>query len=264
MAISYDENLEPLRILSMGWGVQSFTIACMSALGELPKLDYAIHSDTGYESKLTYAFSRKYTPWLEEHGIKIVTTHGTSGDTDEIFNKMKNGKLFACIPVFQANVSGSGTSMLRRQCTSKWKIRPIRRVISNVRKRHPVIQVMGISYDEMERMRSSDLKYLTYEYPLVNRKITRQDCVIWLEKNKIDVPPKSACVFCPYHSTQKWAHTKLIQEDWEIAVKVDNLIRDYDIDKKSYLNMKLLPLEELDLSKYDDYDFIECSGTCWV
>jgi hypothetical protein len=38
-----------MRVLSLGWGVQSFTLAAMSALGDLPLLDYAVHADTGYE-----------------------------------------------------------------------------------------------------------------------------------------------------------------------------------------------------------------------
>lgn len=66
-----------MRVISLGWGVQSFTLAAMSALGELPKVDYAIHADTTHESQLTYAFARKWTPWLEEHGVivVVVATH---------------------------------------------------------------------------------------------------------------------------------------------------------------------------------------------
>jgi len=35
-----------LRVLSLGWGVQSWTLAAMIALKELPPIDYAIHADT--------------------------------------------------------------------------------------------------------------------------------------------------------------------------------------------------------------------------
>ena len=39
--------------ISLGWGTQSFALAAMSALGELPPVDVAIHADTGYERAAT-------------------------------------------------------------------------------------------------------------------------------------------------------------------------------------------------------------------
>lgn len=36
----------PLRVISLGWGVQSWSLAAMAALGEIPRVDYAIHADT--------------------------------------------------------------------------------------------------------------------------------------------------------------------------------------------------------------------------
>lgn len=62
-----------LTILSLGWGVQSWTLAAMSAVGELPKVDYAIHADTTWERQYTYEFASEWTPWLEAHGVKVVT-----------------------------------------------------------------------------------------------------------------------------------------------------------------------------------------------
>ena len=49
---------------SLGWGVQSWGMVAMIALGVLPPIDYAIHSDTGYERRETYAFAKNWTPWL--------------------------------------------------------------------------------------------------------------------------------------------------------------------------------------------------------
>jgi len=61
-----------LSALSLGWGIQSWTLAAMSALGELPKVDFAIHSDTTWEHGYTYEFAAKWGPWLEDHGINYV------------------------------------------------------------------------------------------------------------------------------------------------------------------------------------------------
>jgi len=43
-----------MKILSLGWGVQSMTIAVMAALGDIEPVDYAIHSDTTHERTDTY------------------------------------------------------------------------------------------------------------------------------------------------------------------------------------------------------------------
>ena len=64
-----------LRYLSLGWGVQSWTIAAMVALGELPPVDIAVHADTGHEAQGTYEHVRLWTPWLEERGVKVATVH---------------------------------------------------------------------------------------------------------------------------------------------------------------------------------------------
>jgi len=57
-----------MKVLSLGWGVQSFALAAMSALGVLPKVDAAMH-----ERAETYAFAEKWTPWLEKRGVKVMT-----------------------------------------------------------------------------------------------------------------------------------------------------------------------------------------------
>ena len=45
-----------LRILSLGAGVQSSTLALMIEKGEIPMVDAAIFADTQAESKETYEF----------------------------------------------------------------------------------------------------------------------------------------------------------------------------------------------------------------
>ncbi len=62
-----------MRAISLGWGTQSFGLAAMSALGVLPPVDVAIHADTTHERSSTYAFAERWTPWLEERGVRVVT-----------------------------------------------------------------------------------------------------------------------------------------------------------------------------------------------
>ena len=76
-------------------------------------------------------------------------------------------------------------------------------------------------------MRSSDVAYIVNQYPLVyDKKMTRAGCIQWLRDHDLDIPPKSACTFCPYHSIGQWNALKRAGgPDWDRSVEVDNAIR---------------------------------------
>ena len=238
----------PLRIISLGWGVQSWTLAAMSALDALPKIDYAIHADTTHEAAATYAHAEKWTPWLEDHGIKVVTVAPSKPDVVR-----ERTTKAVMIPAYTINGSDSSTNefgQIRRQCTNDWKIQPIRRFIrSTIGSRRPepesVESWQGISLDEWQRMRTSDVQYVKNVYPLVDRRITRAHCVSWLESHGLDVPPKSACTFCPYHSLGAWKRMKQAGgPDWDRAVEADDEIRDQRPPGQLFIHPGRLPLEE--------------------
>ena len=232
----------PLKILSLGWGVQSWTLAAMAALGEIPMPDYAVHADTTHEMAGTYAHAEKWTPWLGEHGVKVRTV--SSQNTGVITS---NGKGVP-MPVFLTG-NGDNGAQTRRQCTEEWKISPLRRFarsVINSPKPGSVEMWMGISLDEWQRMKTSNVGYITNVYPLVDSRITRARCVEWLEQHGLDIPPKSACTFCPYHNEASWKRMKQAGgADWDHAVEADEAIRNIPISgAKLYLHRQRLPLEE--------------------
>ncbi len=246
-----------MKILSLGWGVQSFTLAAMSALGELEPLDAAIHADTTHDSVLTYKFAAKWTPWLEARGVNVITVRA---DDTEVIDKYNH----TLIPAFN-NSGGMG----KRECTTHWKIVPVRRMIRQLSGGKPVEQWIGISLDEIQRANRSGVQYVTNRFPLVEKRITRSACVTWLEKNGLEVPPKSACVFCPYHGLNNWRQTKAVDEDWQEAVRVDEEIRHVSNNgMTNYLCSARVPLTDLDLSTPEERGQMnwidECSGTCWL
>lgn len=252
------ETTKKYTALSLGWGVQSFTLAAMVALGDLPPVDVAIHADTTHESILTYRFAERWTPWLEEHGVMVKTV--TALNTGIISNYG-----FPEIPAF----TGNG-GKLNRQCTVDWKIYEIKRYIRSVRNRLPVEQWIGISTDEALRMKPSRVKYIVNRWPLIELGISRKDCIRHLEAHGLEVPPKSACVFCPYHSTEDWRRIRNMPEDWRNAVTADRVIRKASkrhIDLFVHPSRK--PLELVDLrteqqkGQMDLWDE-ECTGLCGV
>lgn len=214
-----------MRVISLGWGVQSYTLAAMAALGEL-QADFALHSDTHWEKTATYTFIRKWQPWLESKGLRVVTV----GQPNQVVVEKYTGS--TDIPAFTATESKTG-GQLRRQCTLDWKIKPMRRWLRDELERMGikqspgcVTQLLGISLDEYQRMKTSDVKWIENEYPLIDLRMTRADCVMWLERHGLEVPPKSSCVFCPFQGKASWQALKRDDPDgWSQAVAVDEAIR---------------------------------------
>jgi hypothetical protein len=253
-----------MNIISLGWGVQSFTLAAMSALGELPPVDAAIHADTTHERSQTYDFAKRWTPWLEERGVMVVTVRNNNTNPLNLSNRVP-------LPAF--TITNHGNGQIQRECTDNWKRVPVRRWLQANRNGEIVHQYLGISLDEYKRMKDSDVKYIVHHWPLVEQHITRRGCVEWLRKHKLEVPVKSSCVFCPYHNMGAWRELKSGGNgDWEKAVQVDEAIRKARPPYDLFVHPARKPLVDVDLrtpqekgqmelwANWDD----ECSGVCGV
>lgn len=246
-----------MKIISLGWGRESFTLAAMSAFGDLPPVDAAVFADTTHERTDTYTFAAKWTPWLEDHDVRVVTVH--SKYPPEVWQ----GK---SIPAYSA----AGGKALRT-CTHRWKILPIRkwlqanRAIIN-RRKEPVEQWIGITLNEIQRIKTSDVKYITNRFPLVEHRMTRTDCEHYLLSHDLEIPPKSACVFCPLHAPSAWR--TLLPQDHQKAINVDTAIRHARPNVTLFLSDRRVPLTDLpdnpedagQLSMFND----ECTGSCFL
>ena len=236
-----------LRILSLGWGVQSWTLAAMMALGEMEPVDFAVFADTGWEHSATYAHATKWTPWLEQRGVKVRVVKGKRTDVVR-----EDWSAATMIPAFSADRVTGAPGQIRRQCTHDWKIMPVRAFIRGVLKERGLAAapgrvelLMGISLDEWHRMRSSDVRYIGNRYPLVDRRITRADCVRWLGIHGLEVPAKSSCVFCPYQARQAWRDMKRQDgSDWAVAVQIDTDIRERRAKHLLYVHPARVPLAQ--------------------
>jgi hypothetical protein len=231
-----------MKVLSLGWGVQSFTLAAMSALGEVESLDVAIHADTTHERRATYEFAAQYAPWLEAHGLRVVTVVNTASEIGQSF--LRDGRAIVDIPAY--TISPRGDGQIRRQCTHDWKIAHIRRWLQANRSGGFVEQWIGISLDEIQRAKPSDVKYIIHCWPLLERRMTRQDCIAWLRRRDLDVPPKSSCVFCPYHNRHAWYDMKTENgDDWRKAIAVDEAIRKSRPPHDLFVHSDRVPLVDI-------------------
>lgn len=257
-----------IKVLSLGAGVQSTTLALMAAFGELGEMpDCAIFADTGWEPKAVYDHLEKLKLILP-FPVYIVSAGNLREDTLKRSNT--TGQKFSAIPWFM-KMQNNSSAMGRRQCTAEYKLRPIQRKIvelMNGKRPKGGSEVwIGISTDEIMRMKPSRVKYIINRWPLIEKRMSRNDCVRWME-NKGWSAPKSSCIGCPFHSNEQWR--SLTQEEFADAIEVDHAIRKQSGFKgEQYMHRSLKPLEEVDLRTAEEMGqlnmFInECEGMCGV
>lgn len=263
-----------MRIISLGAGVQSTTLYLMSVNGDIPRADAAIFADTGWEPAGVY----RHLEWLEDRfHAEIPITRVSVGNIreDTLAGRLPRagvqyGRAFMTMPVYVAATEQYAKTILRRQCTQEYKLAPIRRWIRE-QTRETVNLFIGISLDECHRMRDSRLKYIRHEYPLIDCRMTRHDCLRWLTAHEYPIPPKSSCIGCPFHSDGWW---RALRQDnpaeWQDAVAFDRAIRSLPrIKGDAFLHRSLKPLDEVDLSNDADRGQLdlfgnECEGMCGV
>ena len=271
-----------LRVLSLGAGVQSTTLALMIEKGEVPMVDCAIFSDVGAEPKLVY----EHLDWLEKQlSYPIYKVQWRNLREDIISASQGKYKAFTA-PFFSKNIKTDRKSMLRRQCTGDYKIKPLQQKVrellgynkgERVAKDTHVEMLMGISWDELQRQKTNQIKYITNIYPLIERQIRRHQCLKWMETNNYPKPPRSACTFCPYHSNEEWRIIKKNKEEWDEVIKLDQIIRNQEKYKYSqsgsvkdqlYLHRDCKPIDEVDLRSDEEkgqYSLLdECEGMCGI
>lgn len=264
-----------LRILSLGAGVQSSTLALMINKGEVPMVDAAIFADTGGEPKAVY----DWLEWLRKqlsYPVYIVSKGNLRQDMiDAIDGKYK----FLSVPLFTRNAETGKKGLLRRQCTADYKILPVNKKVRELlgleknekRKKGTAVEMlMGISMDEIYRVKPNRIKYITNVYPLIDLKMSRKNCMDWMEKNNYPKPPRSACTFCPFHSNEEWRKVRENKEEWDKVIELDRLIRKGT--KKNtdevFLHKDCLPIDQVNLEdkKDDQIDLFnnECEGMCGI
>ena len=265
-----------MRVLSLGAGVQSTTLLYMAERGEIERFDRIVFADTGWEPPDVYAhLTGLLSEIMLDHpdhpdNLRIDIVSAGNIREDLIANAKGEGDRFASLPVYLTNPDG-GSGMLRRQCTKQYKLDPIRRYLRAIRNGATIDLVMGISLDEAVRMRDSDVRYIRNVYPLVDLRMTRADCMAWLTTHGYPIPPKSACVGCPFHDNRRWREIRDAQpEAWTEAVAVDQAIRRLPrIDGDVFLHRDRVPLDQVDLSTPEDRGQLplfamECEGLCGV
>lgn len=265
-----------MRVISLGAGVQSTTMLLLANHGELPggPVEAAVFADTGWEPKGTY----EYLAWLERKSEIPVYRVSRGNLRQDALSPLGR---FASIPAYLLDERG-GEGVARRQCTSEYKLKAIRDKLRELLGVGPtdhippgtVESLIGISVDEVARMKPSREQWIVNRWPLVDKRMSRHDCQLWLARHGYPTPPKSACIGCPYHGNAYWRDMKRNRpEEWEDACSFDEAMRDPGtrfsdtLRGTPYLHRQRIPLRLVDLATAADggqMDLFgdECEGMC--
>ncbi len=273
-----------IKILSLGAGVQSSTLALMAEHGEIDKPDHAIFADTQAEPHAVM-------DWLEflesklSYPVHRVTKGSLYKDSLILRTSKKTGKLCIAtkIPAYVKNPDGS-RGIFGRKCTADYKVAAIEKKVKELlgitrfNKKKPAAceQIIGISADEPDREKPSRRSEIKNIYPLLDLGMTRQDCLDWMKNKGYPIPPKSSCTFCPFHSDDMWIELR-DSEEWPAIVEFEReLQRLAAMDDVTmgipFLHSSLVPIDQVvfkDRKKTHKLNQLnlfrnECTGMCGV
>lgn len=177
----------PPSVLSFGGGVNSVALLLRLVREGTPP-DLVLFADTGEEAPETYRYIEdRIRPFCAERGLPFeVVTSGLGRMVDYYAAK------------------GAIPSMMRRDCTSKFKVDPIARRLRALGygPKKPVRMLVGLAADETHRVNRHSARAAAWrrqEYPLHDLfKMDRAACEAEIAAHGWPSPGKSGCRGCPF------------------------------------------------------------------
>jgi len=229
---------QPLNMFSNGNGKDSITEIVLNHAF----WDQIVFADTGSEQKETYEFIEKFTkqlPKVTRYKIRVV--HSRYGVIYDYYHDRPN----PMTPMFT-----------KRDCTEKFKIEPIKQWIKGkyglnpmafrgqeiqdedgnpipnpnydanergskkILYQHKIVMGLGINYAESWRKHDGNVWYIKNTFPLIEKKITKDDEPMIIKALGVDVPVKSGCFFCFFGNKNYWLKLRREHQDhYDLAVK---------------------------------------------
>jgi hypothetical protein len=97
---------------------------------------------------------------------------------------------------------------MRRWCTSNFKIKTLLSY-----QIPPAFVMIGIGFEEAHRAKLSINAGIENRFPLIEREITRSDCIEIIKAHGLPVPIKSGCWLCPFQRKSQFKQLRRTHSD---------------------------------------------------
>jgi hypothetical protein len=262
-----------MQVWSYGGGVQSVAIGVLIGQQRLPRPSLAGIADTGREVQTTWAYlDTVMQPFLDRHcpGLRIeVVPHSLS--RVDVFD---NSGL-TLMPAYTRTENGMGLfgmtykdGRLPAFCSGEWKRDTMERWY-RLRDVEECQQWIGYSADEMWRVKNAHRPWCQPRHPLIELKLTREDCKRIITEAGLPLPHKSRCWCCPHQDAEEWREVKSRPEEFAAAVALEAEVnaRDPDHGGELFLYSGRVPLSmaTFDGDEGDGLAARPCAeGGCWT
>lgn len=262
-----------MRVFSFGGGVDSHAVLVLQAQHKLPNpYDAFVFANVGADSENpdTLAYIQQNTlNFCQKFGLNFVEVQNfRNGQPETLRQAIERSPKSVIIPAFTRRNGGK----LHRDCTVDFKITKVAKWIKEQGHKAATIG-LGIAVDEIERARSTepykeDGLIKTREYPLIDLRLSRQDCVNIVLNAELPEPPPSKCKWCPLNSREDWIRLKKHPDRWQDALDVERIINEKNTAITAphiYLHRDAVPLDRAVANQntlFDD-EPLDCdSGYC--
>lgn len=197
-----------MRILSFGGGVDSSAILAYHLFSVDLSIDHVVFADTGAESKATYANVERFRSLCADAGLPFTVVSKDGETITEWVTRL------GIVPVM------AGGSHV---CSKKYKGDVIQAWVGENFPAQKITYLIGIEANEGKRTAAFTPPKgdtATYEYPLQEMGMTRQDCLDLLDVEGFEVA-KSSCVFCPFMSHGEISELRKDPEAWDTIKLVE-------------------------------------------
>lgn len=262
-----------IEVFSSGGGTQSACISALIVQGKLPKPDFFVIADTGYECETTWQYlDAVIRPAMESVGVEVhrigpewksVPAHGRDWQS--------HNEETILLPLF-TNQSGD-TGKLSGFCSKTWKVEVVNRFLSQKFgiTRSQYRKWIGFSLDEWRRaqkmMGGEEYRKGQIRFPLItDMPLKRHESILTVERMGWPTPPRSRCKICSNQGDPEWLDMKDNSPDeFAEAVALEKEIQ--RIDPFAWMHEACIPLDQVDLSPeptlFDPGRYCS-SGVCFV
>ena len=222
------------EVFSSGGGTQSACISALIVQGRLPKPDFMVIADTGYECRSTWDYlDAVIRPAMTAIGVEVhhigpewksIPAHGRDWQS--------HNEETVLLPMF-TNQSGE-TGKLSGFCSNSWKVEVVNRYLSQTFgiTRSQFRKWIGFSLDEWRRvqrmMAGKEYRKGLIRFPMVSDvPMKRFEGILLVERMGWPTPPRSRCKICSNQADQEWLEMK-DNRPWELkeAAEVERKIQE--------------------------------------